>query len=277
MPNIIGVRFKKASKIYYFDPGEEDFHVGEAVVVDTTRGTELGWIVIEPKQVLANEIKEPLKPVVRRAGEEDLRKTEEHNKLEKETLARCQEVVAKSRLSMKLISCNHNLEGNRLTIYFSSEGRIDFRDLVKELTSVLQTKVELRQVGPRDEAKHVGGLGRCGRTLCCSTYLCEFAPISIKMAKEQNLPLNPTKISGVCGRLLCCLSYENEQYREMKQEMPRIGQKVQTPSGEGVVYWHNPLKGTVVVELETQAMAEFSVDQLTTEKAVGKSEDKRAK
>ncbi len=277
MPEIVGIRFKRASKVYYFDPGSTDFQVGDAVIVDTTRGLELGKVVIAPKQVIAQEIKEPLKPVLRKAEEEDLKKAEEYKALEKETLARCQEVVEKNVLPMKLISCDYNLDGNRLTIFFISESRIDFRELVKELTSMLQSKVELRQIGPRDEAKFLGGIGRCGRILCCSTYLYEFDPISIKMAKEQDLPLNPIKISGICGRLLCCLSYENERYKEMKRELPSIGQKVITPVGEAIVFWLNPLKGTVVVELESQAMAEYSLAELTLGKVLEKPGTKRSR
>ena len=224
MPDIVGVRFKRAGKIYYFDPAGIDMDVGEWVVLDTGRGPELGRVVIAPKQVLANEITEPLKPVMRKAEDEDLNKRGELVPKEQEYLEKCREISAKLGLPMKFISANYNLDGSRITIFFSAEGRVDFRDLLKELTASGKSRIELRQAGPRDEAKLVGGYGRCGLPLCCTSHLSEFNPVSIRMAKEQDLPLNPTKISGVCGRLLCCLGYESAQYHSLKENLPPVGQ-----------------------------------------------------
>lgn len=210
MDDIVGIRFKKAGKVYYFDPAGIDLEVNDPVVVTTTRGLELGYVVIAPRQVLVNEVTTPLKPVVRKAEPDDISQAQELEAREKEALIECGESIAQLNLPMKLLSAEYNLDGNRLTFYFSAEERIDFRELVRELTNRLKVRVELRQVGPRDQAKLVGGYGRCGRPLCCMSFLREFVPVSIKMAKEQNLPLNPMKISGVCGRLLCCLVYESE-------------------------------------------------------------------
>ena len=218
MTEIVGIRFKKAGKVYYFDPAGIDLEANDYVVVKTTRGLELGYVIIAPRQVLVNEVTTPLKPVVRKAEPEDIRRAQELEEKEKEALTECGKLSAKLNLSMKLLSAEYNLDGNRLTFYFSAEERVDFRELVRELTNRFKVRVELRQVGPRDQAKFVGGFGRCGRPLCCMSFLREFVPVSIKMAKEQNLPLNPMKISGVCGRLLCCLVYESEQYRTMKGE-----------------------------------------------------------
>ncbi len=262
MTEIVGVRFKRAAKIYFFDPAGIEFKVNEPVVVETARGMEVGWMVSGPKQMAEDELTEPLKPVIRKANEIDLKKVQEHACCQSEALAKCREHIARHQLPMKLLSCEQNLDGTRLTFYFSAEKRIDFRELVKELTGVFHIRVELRQVGPRDETKLLGGMGRCGRTLCCATYLAEFDPISIKMAKDQDLPLNPMKISGLCGRLLCCLGYENQQYREMKEKLPAPGQKVSTPNGEAVVVWSNPLKDSVLVELESKAMVEVPAAQV---------------
>ncbi len=273
MADIVGVRFKRAGRIYYFDAAGIELEANDCVVVQTTRGLELGQVVIAPKQVLASELKEPLKPVIRKAEPEDIEHAEELAAKEGEALAECAELIAKLDLPMKLISAEYSLDGNRLTFFFSADERVDFRELVRELTSRLKMRVELRQVGPRDEAKLTGGFGRCGRPLCCASFLSEFAPISIKMAKEQNLPLNPMKISGVCGRLLCCLLYENEQYREMKGEMPKEGQRVSTPMGAAKVVGTNPLKETVMVELETGVTVELSVSDVVVG---GKSLDKAA-
>ncbi len=272
MAQVIGVRLKRAGKVYYFDPAGIAVAVGDQVVVETIRGLEIGRVVIAPDQVIAERITEPLNPILRKAEEADLKKVAEQSAQEQETLATCRQYIERYNLPMKLLSCEGNLDDSRLTFYFSAEGRVDFRDLVKELALVFKKKVELRQIGPRDEAKLLGGIGQCGRVLCCTTYLCEFDPISIKMAKEQDLPLNPMKISGVCGRLLCCLAYENGQYQEMKARLPGAGQKVSTPSGPGSVVWSNPLKETVVVEMqESRAMVEFPLSQLTFEEGLKKS------
>jgi cell fate regulator YaaT (PSP1 superfamily) len=265
MAEIVGIRFRRASKVYYFDPAGIDLEANDQVIVKTNRGLELGQVVIAPKQVLASEVPKPLKRVVRKASAEDISRTRELEAKASEALAECDQLVAELGLPMKLISAEYNLDGSRLTIFFSAEARVDFRELVRKLASRLKTRVELRQIGPRDEAKMVGGFGRCGRPLCCASFISEFAPVAIKMAKEQDLPLNPAKISGVCGRLLCCLVYENELYREMKQKMPRSGQRVSTPMGMGSVIGGNPLKQTVSVELETEVVVELPLSELTIE------------
>lgn len=272
MADIVGVRFKKAGKVYYFDPAGIDLEVNDPVVVTTTRGLELGYVIIAPRQVLANEVTTPLKPVVRKAEPDDIRQAQELEVKEKEALIECGKAITKLNLPMKLLSAEYNLDGNRLTFYFSAEERIDFRELVRELTNRLKVRVELRQVGPRDQAKLVGGYGRCGRPLCCMSFLREFVPVSIKMAKEQNLPLNPMKISGVCGRLLCCLVYESEQYRTMKAELPKKGQQVSTAMGVATVVGNNPLKKTVLVQLDSQATVELPLSEINIG---GKPSDKK--
>jgi len=265
MADIVGVRFKRAGRIYYFDPSGIELEVNDYVVVKTVHGLELGQVVIAPRQVLASELTEPLKPVVRKAEPEDIERAQELEDKEREALAECAKLIAKLNLPMKLVSAEYNLDGNHLTLFFSAEERVDFRELVRELTNRFKTRVELRQVGPRDEAKLIGGFGRCGRPLCCMSFLSEFAPVSIKMAKEQDLPLNPMKISGVCGRLLCCLVYEGEQYRAMKERLPKEGQRVSTPMGVARVVGGNPLKETVLVELESQATVELPLSEVTIE------------
>ena len=221
MADIVGVRFKRAGRVYYFNSAGIILEVNDCVVVETIRGLELGWVVVVPSQVKANGIIKPLKSVVRKAEAEDRERATKLEEKEKETLAGCAELIAELNLPMKLLAAEYNLEGSRLTIFFSAEGRIDFRELVRQLSSRLKVRVELRQIGPRDETKLMGGFGRCGSPICCATFLSELSPVSIKMAKEQNLPLNPMKISGICGRLLCCLGYEYEQYRTIKAKMPR--------------------------------------------------------
>ena len=265
MADIVGVRFKRAGRIYYFDPAGIELEVNDYVVVKTVHGLELGQVVIAPRQVLASELTEPLKPVVRKAEPEDIERVQELEDREREALAECAKLIAKLNLPMKVISAEYNLDGNHLAFFFSADERVDFRDLVRELTSRFKIRVELRQVGPRDGAKLIGGFGRCGRPLCCMSFLGEFAPVSIRMAKEQNLPLNPMKISGACGRLLCCLVYENEQYRNMKEKMPKEGQQVSTPMGVASVVGSNPLKETVLVELESKATVELSLSEVTIE------------
>ncbi len=263
MADIVGVRFKRAGKVYYFNPAGIDLAVNDYVVVKTSRGLELGRVVISPEQVLTSEVAKPLKQVVRKAKPEDIKRAQELEDKEGEARAECNQLIAKLGLPMKLICAEYNLDGSRLTIFFSAAERVDFRELVRELASCLKTRVELRQIGPRDEAKLIGGFGRCGRPLCCMSFLSEFAPVAIKMAKEQDLPLNPMKISGVCGRLLCCLVYENKQYRTMKEKMPKAGQRVSTPMGAASVVGSNPLKETVSVELESQAIVELPLSEIT--------------
>jgi len=266
MTQVVGVRFKRAGRIHYFDSAGIELNVGDWVVAETERGPEVGRVVISPKQVLSSEITEPLKPVLCRASEEQLRQREEFKAKEKEALEKCHEMVTKVNLPMKVISAEYNLEGTRLTVSFCAEGRVDFRDLLKQMTATFKTRIELRQVGPRDKAKLLGGYGRCGRPLCCTTYLSEFSPVSIKMAKQQDLPLNPMKISGVCGRLACCLSHEFQQYQAMKQQMPAIGQRVSTPLGPASVVGCNPMKGTVMVRLDSEATAEFPIEKTKSDK-----------
>ncbi len=265
MADVVGVRFKRAGRVYYFDLLDIELKLGDYVVVDTSRGLELGQVVITPTQVVASEVTKPLKPVVRKATDEDMENAEKLREREDEALAECDRLVTKLGLPMKLISAEYNLEGNRLTIFFGAEGRVDFRELVRELSHKLKVRVELRQVGPRDEAKLIGGFGRCGRPLCCAGFLSEFSPVSIKMAKEQELPLNPMKISGICGRLLCCLGFECEQYRIMKEKMPKEGERISTAMGVASVVGSNPLKGTVLVELESGARVELPLYEVTPE------------
>lgn len=263
MADIVGVRFQRAGRIFYFDPAGIPLEVNNQVVVRTSRGLELGKVIIAPRQVLDSEITEPLQPVVRKAEPEDINRAEELVAREEASLIQCGEFIDKLKLPMKLLSAEYNLEGNRLTFFFSAEERVDFRELVRELVNHFKMKVELRQIGPRDATKKMDGFGRCGRPTCCSSFLSEFAPVSIKMAKEQNLPLNPMKISGVCGRLMCCLTYENEQYRGMKEKLPRNGAKVSTPAGPGTVVGSNPLKETVMVELDSAAVIEAPLSDIT--------------
>ncbi len=264
MADIVGVRFKKASKIYYFDPAGLNLEVNDYVVVETTRGVEMGQVVIAPRQVLASNVEKPLKPVVRKAEPEDVKRTEELEAKEREALVEGNKLVQKLNLPMKLLKAECNLDGSRVTIHFSAEERVDFREMVRELAARLRVRAELRQVGPRDEAKLIGGYGRCGRPLCCANFLCELAPVSIKMAKEQGLPLNPMKISGICGRLMCCLVYESEQYRIMREKLPKEGQLVTTASGAGKVIGTNPLTETVMVQLdESEATVELPLSEVT--------------
>ena len=263
MADIVGVRFKRAGKIYYFDPADIDLEANDYVVVETTRGPELGQVVISPTQVLASEVSKPLKPVARKAEPEDVEHAQELDTKEGEALAECGKVIDKLNLPMKLLSAEYNLDGSRLTLLFSAAERVDFRELVRQLTRRFKVRVELRQIGPRDEAKLIGGFGRCGRPLCCMSFLSDFAPVSIKMAREQDLPLNPMKISGICGRLLCCLVYENEQYHKMKEALPKQGQRVSTSMGEATVVGGNPLKATVTVVLESQVSVELPLSEIT--------------
>jgi cell fate regulator YaaT (PSP1 superfamily) len=268
MAEIVGVRFKRAGRVYYFDAAGIELKVDDYVVVKTARGLELGRVMIAPKQVLASEESEGtegLKPIVRKAEPEDIKRAEELEAKETEAMAECGKLIAKLGLPMKLLGAEYNLDGSRLTFFFSAAERVDFRDLVRELHSRFKVKVELRQLGPRDEAKLIGGFGRCGRPLCCMNFLTELSPVSIKMAKEQDLPLNPMKISGVCGRLLCCLAYESEQYHALKDKLPREGQRVNTPMGVAVVVGGNPLKETVLVELESQARVELPLSKIKIE------------
>lgn len=258
----VGIRFKQAGKIYHFDAGTLELVPGECAVVKTSRGMELGQIETVPEEMGPNTHTEELSPVLRVATEEDIAKAVEDDARSAEALSECEKLVTELGLPMKLLSAEYNLDNSRLTFLFSAEERVDFRELVRRLTSRFKIRVELRQVGSRDEAKLLGGYGRCGRQLCCASFLTEFTPVSIKMAKEQDLPLNPMKISGACGRLMCCLAFEGEQYRAMKARMPKIGQRVDTRLGEATVVAHNMLKETVMVELDSEARVELRLDEI---------------
>ena len=231
MTKVIGVRFRQAGKVYFFSPGKLHVKQGDKVIVETARGVEFGSVVTGPKDVKDEEITQPLKSVIRVATEEDKRNEEKNREKEKEAFDVCLEKIRKHELDMKLINAEYTFDGNKVLFYFTADGRIDFRELVKDLAAVFRTRIELRQIGVRDETKIRGGIGICGRPLCCHTYLSDFAPVSIKMAKEQNLSLNPTKISGVCGRLMCCLTNEEETYEELNSHLPAIGDTVTTIEG----------------------------------------------
>jgi len=263
MADIVGIRFKKAGRVYYFDPAGLDLKVDDCVVVNTARGLELGHVVTPPEEVSDSEVGRQLKPVVRKAEPEDIEHAQEFEGREKEALAECGKLITKLNLPMKLLSAEYNLDGSRLTFFFSAAERVDFRELVRELSKHFKVRVELRQVGSRDESKLMGGFGRCGRPLCCMSYLSEFSPVSIRMAKAQGLSLSPMRISGVCGRLLCCLGYEGEQYRIMKEKLPKEGQRVSVPMGIASVVGGNPLKETVLVELESGARVEVPLSEVT--------------
>ncbi len=263
MANIVGIRFKRAGKVYYFDAADIELEAGDYAVVKTSRGIELGNVVIAPGQVLVSEVEETLSPVVRKAEPEDIEQAKMLDAKADEALIECGKMIGELQLPMKLLSAEYNLDSSRLTFLFSAEERVDFRDLVRRLTGKFKVRVELRQVGTRDEAKLLGSFGRCGRPLCCASFLTEFTPVSIKMAKEQELPLNPMKISGACGRLMCCLAYEGEQYRMMKEKMPKSGQRVSTHMGEATVVGSNPLKETVLVELDSEATVELPLTEIS--------------
>ncbi|MEW5761812.1 MAG: stage 0 sporulation family protein [Bacillota bacterium] len=258
----VGVKFRKAGRIYYFDPGNLELMVGDGVIVETARGVEYGTVVTEPREWPA-EGEEPLKPVVRKADAADLELVLANEAREKEAFAICQDKIAAHGLPMKLVDVDYTFDGSKIIFYFTAEGRIDFRELVRDLAAVFRTRIELRQIGVRDEAKMLGGLGCCGRELCCATWLREFSPVSIRMAKDQNLSLNPAKISGICGRLMCCLKFENEVYEDAREGLPEVGSRVTTPDGEGKVVGVNIFRHTVNVELkETKVVREFPPDKV---------------
>ena len=268
MVTVIGVRFRRAGKIYYFSPNEYDIKVGDNVIVETARGVEYGNVVIANKEISEEEVVAPLKEVIRVATVEDDEKERANKEKEKEAFKICLEKIKKHGLEMKLIDCEYTFDNNKVLFYFTADGRIDFRELVKDLASVFRTRIELRQIGVRDETKILGGIGSCGRPLCCHTHLSEFIPVSIKMAKEQNLSLNPTKISGVCGRLMCCLKHEEEVYEEANSKMPDVGDSVTTVDGlKGEVHSVSVLKQMVrvIVELENdeKEARDYKVEDLT--------------
>lgn len=266
MYNVIGVRFKKAGKIYYFDPLDLPVRKGDPVIVETARGTEFGKAVTEKKQVSEHDVVLPLKKIVRIANHEDQRNVDANKAAAEEAHAVCAKKISEHQLEMKLVDVEYTFDRNKVIFYFTADGRVDFRELVKELASIFRTRIELRQIGVRDEAKMLGGVGPCGRMLCCSTFLGDFEPVSIKMAKDQNLSLNPTKISGLCGRLMCCLKYENDEYEEAKAEMPDIGQKIHTPDGAGKVIGLNLLERIMQVELADQERTlEYTLEEIMSE------------
>ena len=248
MPEIIGVRFKSVGKIFYFDPLGQQIAAGEQVVVETSRGVECGTVMQSNTEVPEEQIVKPLKPILRVATPEDKKQLEANRAREREAFSICLQKIAAHKLEMKLIEVT--FDNNKILFYFTADGRVDFRELVKDLASVFRTRIELRQIGVRDEAKMLGGLGICGKPFCCATFLNEFQPVSIKMAKEQGLSLNPTKISGTCGRLMCCLKYESDVYEELAAMTPRVGAPVMTPDGRGVVVEVNLLTGLLKVRLD---------------------------
>ena len=266
MVKVVGVRFRNAGKIYYFEPGKLDIHAGMHVIVETARGVEMGTVMTEPKGVSEEEVIQPLKPVIRIATEADEKTVAKNREKEKDAFRICLEKIAKHKLDMKLVEAEYTFDNNKLLFYFTADGRIDFRELVKDLAAVFRTRIELRQIGVRDETKIMGGIGICGRALCCNTYLSEFAPVSIKMAKEQNLSLNPTKISGVCGRLMCCLKNEEETYEYLNSRLPGIGVRVTTVDGlKGEVSSVNVLRQMVKVLVEVddeKELRDYPVDEL---------------
>ena len=250
MAEVIGVRFKEGGKVYYFDPDRNKLRIGDIVIVETSRGIECGAVAIANKQVADDEIVHPLKKLIRKATKEDRRRLEENKRKEKEALKICEQKVAEHGLEMKLVDVEYTFDNSKILFYFTADGRVDFRALVKDLASVFRTRIELRQIGVRDESKMLGGLGVCGRPFCCSSFLGEFHPVSIKMAKEQGLSLSPTKISGTCGRLMCCLKYEQDAYTDLLKHTPKVGAIVKTPLGRGLVVETNLLARTLKVKMD---------------------------
>ncbi|WHY00797.1 stage 0 sporulation family protein [Neobacillus sp. DY30] len=269
MYDVVGVRFKKAGKIYYFDPGDLSIQKDDFVIVETVRGVEYGRAVVPRKQVEEHDVVLPLKKVVRIADHKDRMIVEENKQAAQEAYDVCNEKVIGHQLDMKLVDVEYTFDRNKVIFYFTADGRVDFRELVKDLASIFRTRIELRQIGVRDEAKMLGGIGPCGRMLCCSTFLGDFDPVSIKMAKDQNLSLNPTKISGLCGRLMCCLKYENDEYEAAKEQLPDLGEIIQTPQGRGKVVGLNILERVLQVELkEQERVLEYTLDEIIKEGAL---------
>lgn len=266
MTRVIGVRFRNVGKIYYFSPKNLEVKSGDHVIVETARGVEYGSVVLPPRDVEDEKVVQPLKEVIRIAGAQDDKKEESNRKKEKEAYQICLKKIKEHGLEMKLIDVEYTFDNNKVLFYFTADGRIDFRELVKDLAAIFKTRIELRQIGVRDETKILGGIGICGRALCCHTYLSEFAPVSIKMAKEQNLSLNPTKISGVCGRLMCCLKNEEETYEELNRKLPVVGDRVNTPEGlRGEVQSVNVLRQLVKVIVDVddeKEIREYAVEDL---------------
>lgn len=266
MVMVIGVRFKKAGKIYYFSPDNLNIQKGNNVIVETARGIEFGKCVIKPKNIDESDIVPPLKNVLRIATEDDVKKYGENKRKEKDAFDICIEKIQQHNLKMKLIDVEYTFDNNKVIFYFTADGRVDFRELVKDLASIFRTRIELRQIGVRDEAKMIGGLGPCGRVMCCSTFLGDFVPVSIKMAKEQNLSLNPTKISGICGRLMCCLNYEQDTYERIRQKLPQKGSVVNTVYGRGEVMSNSVVKENIKVKIKGEdgedMLKEIPIDEI---------------
>ena len=265
MVKIAGVRFKTAGKVYYFDPAGLELKKGDEVIVETARGLEFGVLTSEVREADEKEIVAPLKRIIRLADEKDKKQHEENQKKKERALALCQEKVDKHHLEMKLIDVEYTFDNSKIIFYFTADGRVDFRELVKDLAGVFKMRIELRQIGVRDEAKMMGGIGSCGRGLCCHTWLPDFEPVSIKMAKVQNLSLNPTKISGICGRLMCCLKFENDVYHELKKGMPDAGERIKTRDGLAVVVDANILENKIKSRLVLEEKTEDKPEKLSTE------------
>ncbi|HEX6593282.1 MAG TPA: stage 0 sporulation family protein [Bacillota bacterium] len=266
MIDVVGIRFKKAGKIYYFDPADHDITKGNYVIVETIRGIEFGKVVIANRRVDEEDVVLPLKKVMRIAGKNDQSKVIENQEQAEQAFHMCEKKITEHHLEMNLVDAEYTFDRNKVIFYFTADGRVDFRELVKDLAALFKTRIELRQIGVRDEAKMLGGIGPCGRMLCCSTFLGDFEPVSIKMAKNQDLSLNPAKISGLCGRLMCCLKYENDEYEAVKRELPDLGERVSTPYGKGHVVGLNILERLVQIELpKEERVIEYTVDELIEE------------
>ena len=271
MAKIVGIRFKNTAKVYYFAPGKEKFKKGDGVIVETARGVEFGTVSIEVKEVDDSEIVQPLKPIIRKATQADLDRLKKNEEKTPEAVRVCNEKIAARGLEMKLIDAEYTFDGSKIIFYFTAPGRIDFRDLVKDLASVFRIRIELRQIGIRDETRLLGGIAPCGRPCCCASCMSDFKKVSIKMAKTQGLSLNPSKISGLCGRLMCCLAYENDYYKDVYKKMPKIGSDVVSPDGKGTVISVNMLTYNVKVKIESKdgslTYKDFKLEQLKSIKA----------
>ncbi|OLR56491.1 stage 0 sporulation protein [Hornefia porci] len=265
MVNVAGVRFKSTGKVYYFDPCDLDVQPGQGVIVETARGMEFGTVTMGITPIKEEDVTRPLKKIVRIAGEKDIARHEENEKKKSRAMKTCQEKIQKHHLEMKLIDVEYTFDNNKIIFYFTADGRVDFRELVKDLAGVFKMRIELRQIGVRDEAKMLGGVGSCGRGLCCATWLSDFQPVSIKMAKVQNLSLNPAKISGVCGRLMCCLKYENDVYSELRKGMPDVNERIETPEGLGKVIESDVLTGKIRVRIYTGEKDDTGADKLSAD------------
>ena len=275
MIKVASVRFKAAGKVYYFDPEELELAVGDHVIVETARGMEYGTITAPIKEVEERELVSPLKKIIRIADEKDAKQHAENQKKKNRALQLCQDKVNKHKLDMKLIDVEYTFDNSKIIFYFTADGRVDFRELVKDLAGVFKMRIELRQIGVRDEAKMMGGIGSCGRALCCHSWLPDFEPVSIKMAKVQNLSLNPTKISGICGRLMCCLKYENDVYHQLKKGMPDVGEHIKTPDGMAVVIETNLLENKIKTRLVVEKKNGDNPEKLSTDFYNYKKEDIR--